>query len=91
MVSVADHHHHHRRVDDEEVFDHPHNLVLLPVGRAGGADEFGGLSEKSARTRGGNLTRRLTAAHHGSRIGCLARLDRSGGRFAGEGGLVHEQ
>ena len=50
--------------------------MLLPVGRAGGADEFGGLPEEGARARGGDFTGGLAAAHHGPRVSGLAGLDR---------------
>ena len=49
VVGVAGHDHRHARVDHEQVPDHPHDLVLLPVGRARRADELRGLAEEGPR------------------------------------------
>ena len=65
--------------------------MFLPVGRSGGADQFGGLAEEGARAGGGDFTGGFAAAHHRARVSRFARLDRNRRRFAGEGGLVRQQ
>ena len=65
--------------------------MFLPVGRPCGADQFGGLAEKGARTRGSDFACGFAATDHRTRISHFARLDRNRRRFTREGGLIRKQ
>ena len=90
-VRVTQHDNHGGGIYDEEVSHYGDNLMFLPVGGPGGADEFGGFAEEGARAGRGDFAAGLAAAHHPAGVGDSARFDRHGGRFAGQRGLVHEQ
>ena len=72
-VRVTQHDDHGGGIYDEEVSHHGNDFMFLPVGGAGGADEFGGFAKESARASRGNFAAGLTAAHHPARVGDSAR------------------